>query len=921
SIICRKTPPEKALYDVKCCKAVGVQSGLSPVMTCKAESLKKEAGGSVEEEAEEDRGKLVERTMVGEAVAADVVRDKDSLGDCQFPNVRKTFWRSSSWSSTRSAPPSPTALNIGKVQSSSSIGIPSGGPPLTPRSQQLSKVRSALPPLQPLNITRRSLEEWPKAGSDDIGEWLTPATPREKKDARNLRNGVDGKLDLCSVSRNEDLTEMQLKRDKFAFFDKDCSRVAEHVYLGSDAVARNREILEENGITHVLNCVGFVCPEYFKKDLVYKTLWLQDTPCEDITSILYDVFDYFEEVREQGGKVFVHCYQGVSRSTSLVIAYLMWCKGQSFEDAFQYVKAARGITNPNMGFACQLLQCQKRVHADPLSPSSVLSMYRMAPHSPYAPLHLVPKILNNPGPDALDSRGAFIVHVPLAIYVWIGHICEDTMTLAAQASAFQVVRYERAQGPIITVLEGEDKPDFWDAICKVPLENAEMDTLEAENPIKSHQLGKQFKRGVANKRVESYDVDFELFRRASVGGVVPPVPSSGAGSETHLPTRENGWGILRRKFTAGNMKECSAAGNLQGFVAASLQTVCQAVVQKEVECAKQDAQLLSMDLSTPLLSPHNSPSSVSTDYKFSSKSPSPSPSSLPFTPSSSSSVSWSPSSSCHSQSSLIDTMESFDRPLNLSKDITKNYFLPSKASSVSLAQRRGSVSPSLQLPVIGDDPLCGSRRLSKGNHVPTSAIVKETFGRGQIGRSGSRYILPDELYNESCCEREDHPLDSNKIIENGTLQFGEQCGCKEQSPSVSFLTSPLNTDATWDGNPSSLSDGTDDELCSPRLKGKNSCKWTCAMLYDWPKLESIDMFDVNDLDSASVFILLVPSQIHDDPAYVDEVYVWVGSELIADKENIQANGSDDGVETRELDWKKIGLNFLEQMDLQDTVIR
>ncbi|CAN1167694.1 Protein-tyrosine-phosphatase MKP1 [Linum perenne] len=85
-----------------------------------------------------------------------------------------------------------------------------------------------------------------------------------------------------------------------------------------------------------------------------------------INSILYDVFDYFEDVREQGVKVLVHCCQGVSRSNSLVIAYLMWREGQSFEDAFQYVKAARGVTNPNMGFACQLLQCQKRVHVVPL---------------------------------------------------------------------------------------------------------------------------------------------------------------------------------------------------------------------------------------------------------------------------------------------------------------------------------------------------------------------------------------------------------------------------------------------------------------------------------------------------------------------------------------------------------------------------
>ncbi|PHT49156.1 Protein-tyrosine-phosphatase MKP1 [Capsicum baccatum] len=127
-----------------------------------------------------------------------------------------------------------------------------------------------------------------------------------------------------------------------------------------------------------------------------------DSPSEDITSILYDVFDYFEEVREQHGRVFVHCYQGVSRSTSLVISYLMWREGQSFDDTFEYVKSARGIADPNISFACQLLQCQKKVHAFPLSPSSLLRMYRVAPHSLYDPLHLIMKILDDPSPSTLD---------------------------------------------------------------------------------------------------------------------------------------------------------------------------------------------------------------------------------------------------------------------------------------------------------------------------------------------------------------------------------------------------------------------------------------------------------------------------------------------------------------------------------------
>ncbi|XVE74929.1 hypothetical protein DITRI_Ditri12bG0058000 [Diplodiscus trichospermus] len=410
-----------------------------------------------------------------------------------------------------------------------------------PKPPQITKGKSGLPPL---SITRRPVEEWPKASSDDLGVWHNPQTPR------------------ASVKPLESLgseREFQFRKDKLAFYDKECSRIADHIYLGSDAVARNREILRKNGITHVLNCVGFVCPEYFMNDLVYKTLWLQDSASEDITSILYDVFDYFEDVREQGGRVLVHCCQGVSRSTSLVIAYLMWREGQSFEDAFQYVKAARGVTNPNTGFAFQLLQCQKRVHAVPASPNSVLRMHRMAPHSSYDPLHLVPKMLNHPGKQGLDSRGAFIVHIPSAIYVWIGKKCNNVMSNSAGLAANQVIRYERAQGPFLTVREGEEPLEFWDALAIGQLSADSCNTAEVSRvddmASDNDKMAAATKLCVGERKVDDYDLDFELYHKALDGGVVPPFPVSTTELETCIPARENGWGRLRQKFASGIMKE------------------------------------------------------------------------------------------------------------------------------------------------------------------------------------------------------------------------------------------------------------------------------------------------------------------------------------------------------------------------------
>lgn len=53
------------------------------------------------------------------------------------------------------------------------------------------------------------------------------------------------------------------------------------------------------------------------------------------------------------GKVLVHCAMGISRSATLVLAFLMICEDMSLADAIQTVRAHRGIC-PNSGFLKQL---------------------------------------------------------------------------------------------------------------------------------------------------------------------------------------------------------------------------------------------------------------------------------------------------------------------------------------------------------------------------------------------------------------------------------------------------------------------------------------------------------------------------------------------------------------------------------------
>ena len=53
-------------------------------------------------------------------------------------------------------------------------------------------------------------------------------------------------------------SELAARREKYAFFEKQCSEVAPGLFLGSDAVARSRDTLRRAGLTHLVDCVGLL---------------------------------------------------------------------------------------------------------------------------------------------------------------------------------------------------------------------------------------------------------------------------------------------------------------------------------------------------------------------------------------------------------------------------------------------------------------------------------------------------------------------------------------------------------------------------------------------------------------------------------------------------------------------------------------
>lgn len=100
--------------------------------------------------------------------------------------------------------------------------------------------------------------------------------PRISTSGNHLQRPNLRALDLKALPREDGPpSEGQLRRQKYLFFEKQCSEVAQGLFLAGDYVAKNRELLQQNRITHVVNCVGFICKEYFKGELDYRTYFLQ----------------------------------------------------------------------------------------------------------------------------------------------------------------------------------------------------------------------------------------------------------------------------------------------------------------------------------------------------------------------------------------------------------------------------------------------------------------------------------------------------------------------------------------------------------------------------------------------------------------------------------------------------------------------
>jgi protein-tyrosine phosphatase len=136
--------------------------------------------------------------------------------------------------------------------------------------------------------------------------------------------------------------------------NNDISQINDKLFVGNISTATNKEFLKENGITHIINILSQRFEPY-PDDFEYLHIYAYDTVDWDLTYSFPITNLFIKDALKNGGKVYIHCMCGVSRSVSILLAYLMTNTTNSLESILNDVRSIRPIANPNKAFMKQLV--------------------------------------------------------------------------------------------------------------------------------------------------------------------------------------------------------------------------------------------------------------------------------------------------------------------------------------------------------------------------------------------------------------------------------------------------------------------------------------------------------------------------------------------------------------------------------------
>ena len=254
----------------------------------------------------------------------------------------------------------------------------------------------------------------------------------------------------------------------------EASEIKPWLYLGGNLVARNLSLLKQLGINRILNTASGVCPNYFESDpyFRYTSFELIDSPTESIDHFILHAIAAIENAREEGGKILVHCHQGVSRSATLVTAYIAWKENLPILDALMYVKARRKIVSPNAGFLEQLKAYEIRTRPDEVL-SLVPTLHHVTYHSDNNAFLVVKRVFD-PSIAGINTKDIFMIHEGLGGKLLIRE-AQDVSDKRHMETALRIaewmIKYEKIYRNSSIEVVSYDNERFFEILSRINKKN------------------------------------------------------------------------------------------------------------------------------------------------------------------------------------------------------------------------------------------------------------------------------------------------------------------------------------------------------------------------------------------------------------------------------------------------------------------
>jgi protein-tyrosine phosphatase len=165
----------------------------------------------------------------------------------------------------------------------------------------------------------------------------------------NIRDIIVSKTTGTSIFNDRLFLIYTIK--KYNTNQKNMTRINKYIYITDIEGANNISLIRNKNI----NCIVSMTNKHIIKlsGIKYYNMAIEDNGSNDFINISkYIIDDILSDIRNKN-IILVHCFQGMSRSVSLVLLILIK-SGMSFYSAWMLIKEKRELADPHPGFIKQI---------------------------------------------------------------------------------------------------------------------------------------------------------------------------------------------------------------------------------------------------------------------------------------------------------------------------------------------------------------------------------------------------------------------------------------------------------------------------------------------------------------------------------------------------------------------------------------